>query len=87
LAAFPSSCLLPKTGTNFKNHWSWRLISPSLTLSTSCQSNSQITAPVHFPSVNSPSNYIIPILLFILLLCTPLSLLEHISLQCLIAIL
>jgi hypothetical protein len=45
------------TGTNCKNHWSWRLISPSLTLSTSCQSSSQITASVH-----SPSNYLIPIL-------------------------
>jgi hypothetical protein len=45
------------TGTNGKNLWSWRLISPSLALSTSCQSSSQITAPVHSPSVNSPSIY------------------------------
>ena len=29
LAAFPSSYLLPMTGTNCKNHWSWRLISLS----------------------------------------------------------
>jgi hypothetical protein len=43
-------------------------ISLSLTLSTSCQSSSQITAPVHSPSVNRPSNYLIPILyLFIYL--------------------
>ena len=56
------------TETNCKNHWSWRLTSPSLALSTSCQSSSQITAPIHSPSVNSPSNYLIPILyLFIYL--------------------
>ena len=46
------------TGTNCKNLWSWRLISPSLALSTSCQSSSQITAPVNSPSVNSPSIYL-----------------------------
>jgi hypothetical protein len=64
LAAIPSSSLLPMTGTNCKTHWSWRLISPSLVLSIS----SQITAPVYSPSVNSPSNYLIPILyLFIYL--------------------
>ena len=79
------------TGTNCKNHWSWRSISSSLTLSTSCQSSSQIIAPVHSPSVNSPSNYLIPILLFIFwLLCALVSLLAHsssahLSLQCLIA--
>ena len=50
------------TGTNCKNHWNWRLISPSLTISTSCQSSSQNTAPVHSPSVNSPSNCLITIL-------------------------
>ena len=55
------------TGTNCRNHWSWRLISPSLTLSISCQSSLQITAPVHSPSVNSPPSYLIPILLFIYL--------------------
>ena len=33
-----------------------RLISPSLTLSVSCQSSLPITAAVHSPSVNSPSN-------------------------------
>ena len=83
LAAFPSSSLLPMTGTNCKNHWSSRPISPSPALSTSCQSSSQITAPVHSPSVNSPS--IFPtsspycIYLFILLLCTPVSLLAHSS--------
>ena len=90
LASFPSSSLLPMTGTNCENHWSWRLISPSLPLSTSCQSSSQIAASVHSPSVNSPSNYLILILLFIFLLCTPvLAHLSsaHLSLQCLIAIL
>jgi hypothetical protein len=50
------------TGTNCKNHWSWRLVSPSLTLSIGCQSSLQIIAPVHSPPVNSPSNYLIPIL-------------------------
>jgi hypothetical protein len=50
---------------NCKNLWSWRLISPSLSLSTSCQSSLQITAPVHSPSVNSSSTYLIPILVFI----------------------
>ena len=71
LAAFPSSSLLPMTGTNCKNLWSWRLISPSLALSTSCQSSSQITTPVHSPSVNSPSNYLIPIL-YIFIYLAPL---------------
>ena len=52
-------------GTNCKNHWSWRLISPSLTLSISCQSSLPITVPVHNQSVNSTPNYLIPILLFI----------------------
>ena len=51
-------------------------------LSTSCQSSSQITA--HIPSVNSPFNYLIPTLyvfiyFFILVLCTPVSLLAHSS--------
>ena len=61
-----------------------------LTLNITCQSSSQLTT-VHCPSVHSPSNYLIPILLFIfLLLCTPVSLLAHsssahLSLQCLIA--
>jgi hypothetical protein len=67
LAAFPFSSLLTMTGTSFKNHWSWRLISPSLTL--------------HSPSVNSPSNqlptsstyFVIGFLLF----CTPVFLLAH----------
>jgi hypothetical protein len=72
LVVFPSSSLLPMTETNCKNLWSWRLISASLALSTNCQSSSQITAPVHSPSVNSPSiylpTYLIPILyLFIYL--------------------
>ena len=58
LAAIPSSSLLPMTGMNCKNHWSWRLISPLLTLSVSCQSSLPITAAVHSPSVNSPSNYL-----------------------------
>jgi hypothetical protein len=46
------------TGTNCKNLWSWRLTSPSLALSTSCQSSLQITAPVLSLSVNSPSIYL-----------------------------
>ena len=52
------------TGTNCKNHWSWRLISPSLTLCISCQSSFPITVPVHSQSVNRTPNYLIPILLF-----------------------
>jgi hypothetical protein len=78
------------TGTNCKNLWSWSLISPSISWSISCQSSLPIIAPVHSPSVNSPLNFLIPILLFIfLLLCTPVSLLAHSSsahrsLQCLI---
>ena len=51
LAASPSSSLLPMTGTNYKNLWNWKHLSPSLALSTSCQSSSQITAPVHSPSI------------------------------------
>jgi hypothetical protein len=58
LVVFPSSSLLPMTATNCKNLWSWRVISPSLAFSTSCQSSSQITAPVHSPFVNSPSIYL-----------------------------
>ena len=46
------------TGTNCKNLWSGRLTSPSPALSTSGQSSLQITAPVHSPSVNSPTIYI-----------------------------
>ena len=42
-----------------------RLLSPSLTLSISCQRSLLIMALVHSPSVNSPANYLIPILLFI----------------------
>ena len=79
-----SSLVIPKANSSFgclifqfsvAKDWnelqkslSWRLISPSLALSTSCQSSSQIVAPVHSPSVNSPSNPLIPILyLFIYL--------------------
>ena len=58
LVVFPSSSLLPMTVTNCKNHWSWRFPSPSLALRISCQSSSQITAPVHSPSVYSPSIYL-----------------------------
>ena len=47
----PSSSLLPMTGTNYKNLWNWRHLSPSLALSTNCQSSSQITAPVHSPPI------------------------------------
>ena len=58
----------PYLSSLVKNLCSWRLISPSLALSASCQSSSQITAPVHSTSVNSPSIYLIPILyLFIYL--------------------
>ena len=71
------------TGTNCKNLWSWRLMPPSLALSISCQSSSQITAPVHSSSVNSASNLPHPhtvfIYLFILFLRTPVSLLAHSS--------
>jgi hypothetical protein len=56
LAAFPSSSLLPLTGTNVKNHWNWRLITPSIILRISCQSSLPIAAAVHSPSINSPSN-------------------------------
>jgi hypothetical protein len=51
----------------------WNELQKSLKLETRisltrCQSSSQITAPVHSPSVNSPSIYLIPILyLFIYL--------------------
>ena len=75
LAVFPSNSLLPMTGTNCKGHWSWRLISPSLTISISCQSSLPITVPVHSPSVNFPPNYLIPILY--LLFCTPVALFAH----------
>jgi hypothetical protein len=44
------------TGSNCKNHWSWLLISPSLTLSISCQSSLPITVCVHSLSVNSTLN-------------------------------
>jgi hypothetical protein len=41
-------------------------------LSTSCQSSSQITAPLHRPSVNSPSNYLIPHTVVYLIYFAPL---------------
>ena len=83
--------VIPKANTSFghrsfqfsaANDWnklqSWSLISPSLTLSISCQSSLPITEPVHSQSVNSTPNYLIPILLLTLLLfCTPVSLLAH----------
>ena len=57
------------------------LISPSLTLSVSCQSSLPIAAAVHNPSVNSPSNqpptsspYLFS---FFLLFCTPVFLLSQ----------
>jgi hypothetical protein len=54
------------------------VLSPFLTLSISCQSSLLITVPVHSQSVNSTSNYLIPILLLTLLLfCTQVSLLAH----------
>ena len=82
LATFPSSSLLPMTGKNCKNLWSWGVISPSLTLSISCQSSLPITVPVHSKSVSSTPKYLIPILLFTLLLfCTPVFLLAHRHLQ------
>ena len=55
-AAFPSSSLLPMTGTSCKTHWSWRRNSPTLPLSVSCHSSLPITAAGRSPSVNSPSN-------------------------------
>ena len=76
LAAFPSSSLLPMTGTNCNNHRSWSLISPSLTSSINCQS----IAPVHSPSVNSPPNYLITILLFLFCSFAPQYLYLHIHL-------
>ena len=73
-----------------KNHWSWRLIPPSITLSISYLSSLPLAAAVHSPAVNSPSNYlphphIVFIYLFSLLhtsisTCTSSS--AHISLQC-----
>ena len=98
-----SSLVIPKAITSFgclsfqfsaANDWnelqkSLKLESYiSLTLSISCQSNLQITTPVHSPSVNSPSNYLIPILLFFLFVplhpsistCSSSS--AHLSLQC-----
>ena len=83
LVIFPSSSLLPMTGMNCKDLWSWRLISPSLALSTSYQSSSQITEPVHSPSVNSPSIYLPhPHTVFIYLSCSfaPQYLYLHINL-------
>jgi hypothetical protein len=53
------------TGTNCKNHWSWILFAPSLTLSISCQSSLPMILPVQSPSVNSTPNYLISIMLFI----------------------
>ena len=53
LVAFPSSSLLPMTGTKCKNLWSWSFLSPSLTLSISYQSSLSITVSVHSQSVNS----------------------------------
>ena len=44
------------TGRNCKIRWSWRHISPSLTLSISYLSRLSIAAAVHSPSVNCPSN-------------------------------
>ena len=81
LAAFHSSSLLSMTGTNCKNGWIWRLISPSLTLSISYLRSLPIAAAVHSPSVNSPSNlptsspYCLYLLCFSF--CTPVSLLTH----------
>jgi hypothetical protein len=65
LATFPSSSLLPMTGTNCNSHLSWRLTSPSLAISISSQSSLPITAPVHSLPVNSPPNYLIPTFLYI----------------------
>ena len=79
--SFPSSSLLPMTGKDCKNRWSWRLISSSLTLIISYQSSLPITEAVHSPSVNSPSNYLphphIVFVYFFLLFCTPVFLLAH----------
>ena len=61
-------------------HWSPPRISPSPTLSISCQSSLQIIAPVHRPSVNSPSNYLIPIYIFFLFSFAPQYFYLHIHL-------
>ena len=50
------SLVTSKTNSFFGWLSCWRILPPSLALSTSCQSSSQITAPVHSSSVNSPSN-------------------------------
>ena len=74
LAAFPSSSLLPMTVTNCKN----RDISPSLTLSVSCQSSLPIAAAAHSP-------FCFYLLFFALLhtsISTSTSSSAHLSLQC-----
>jgi hypothetical protein len=53
-------------------------ISPSLTLSISCQSSLPITVLVHSPSVNSTPKYLIPILIFIFCYFAPQYLHLHI---------
>jgi hypothetical protein len=59
--AFPSSSLLPMTGTNCKNHWSWRLLSPTLTSSNGCQSSLLIAAEPICKQPIQPTTYFIPI--------------------------
>ena len=49
----------------------WQQVTNSLTVSISCQSSLPITVPVHSPSVNSPTNYLIPTLLFLFALLHP----------------
>ena len=104
------SLVIPKANTSFgrlsfqfsaANDWNelqkslqLETLSPSLTLSISCQSSFPIAAAVHSPSVNSPSNqlstsspYIYTFFYYNLLFCTPVSPLghsssAHLSLQC-----
>jgi hypothetical protein len=75
--------------------WNKLQKSLKLSLSTSCQSSSQITAPVHSSSVNSSSNLPHPHTVFIYLSCSfapqylnlHIHLLDILPFQCLIAIL
>ena len=50
------------TGTNYKTLWKWKHLSSSLALSTSYQSSSRITAPVHSPSIIQPKQLPLPLL-------------------------
>jgi hypothetical protein len=78
LAAFPSSSLMPMTGTNCKNRWSWRHISLNNfkhQLSEQHTNHCSCTQPV----CKSQSNYL-PLLHTSISTCTSSS--AHLSLQC-----